>query len=149
MELQNFGSILNFAVELEAADRAFYYSAAENPACLTYKDFFEGLARDEERNEQAMLRTRRENVTEMILEPISDFSRTPFLTNREGVIGMSLSQVLVLALEIEDKAERFYLQAAEKLKALPEASRVLSRTAAKRAQHKKQLEALSRQAGSI
>jgi rubrerythrin len=149
MELQNFGSIFNFAVELEAADRIFYRNAAENPACIKHKAFFEGFARDEEKNEQVMLRTRRENVTEMILEPISDFSRTPFLANREGVGGMSLSAVITLSLDLENKAERFYIQAAEKLKALPEASRVLIRTAAKRAQHKMQLEALSHHTSSI
>jgi len=31
MPLKNFGSILNFAAELEAVDHAFYKAAAANP----------------------------------------------------------------------------------------------------------------------
>ena len=35
MPLTNFGSILNFAEELETQDQAFYELAVKNPACLT------------------------------------------------------------------------------------------------------------------
>ena len=43
MELKNFGSILNFAAELEAGDRGFYERAAKNPTCSSHRDVFENL----------------------------------------------------------------------------------------------------------
>jgi rubrerythrin len=143
MSLQNFGSILNFAAELESADQAFYLAAAANPACAEFKGMFEEFAADEKKNEKTILRVRRENVTEMILEPIYDFTKEPFVTDREGAETMSLEQVLSRALEIEDKARRFYTQAAEKINALPEVSRALARTAKRREAHKKRLQSLS------
>ena len=139
MELQNFGSILSFAVELEAEDFAFYQASAANPACAQHEPMLSEFAADEKKNEKTMLRVRRENVTEMILEPITDFSSEPFLTTREGVEGMNADQVLAKALDLEEKAERFYRQAAEKMKALPEVSRALERIARRRSAHRERL----------
>ena len=139
MKLQNFGSILNFAIELETAGQAFYHAAAASPACSERKALFEEFAADGKKNEKNILRTRRENVTEMILEPIPDFTSNPFLSDRQGVQTMSLDEVVARALELEHKAERFYNQAAEKISALPEVSRILARTATRHAAHKARL----------
>lgn len=144
MELKNFGSIMGFAAELEAADKAFYEAAATNPACAEIKDLLEAFAKDEIKNEKNMLRARREHVTEMVLEPIIDFASEPFVSDRQGTPDMNLEQVLARALELEEKAQRFYNQASEKTKGLAEISRVLAKTGEKRAAHRAQLEALSR-----
>jgi hypothetical protein len=77
MELKNFGSIMGFAAELEAADKAFYESAATNPVCAEFKDLLEAFAKDEKKNEKNMLRARREHVTEMVLEPIERSTGDP------------------------------------------------------------------------
>ena len=78
MPLENFGSILNFAEELEKQDQDFFAAAAGNPACSEYKDMFEQFAADAGKNVKTVQRTRRENVTEMILEPIRDLTRAPY-----------------------------------------------------------------------
>jgi rubrerythrin len=140
MELTNFGSIMSFAVELEGADKAFYEAAAVSPACGAYKDLMEEFARDEKKNEKNMARARREHVTEMVLEPITDFTREPFMSDREITPQMSLEQIMALALALEEKAQSFYSQAADKTKGLAEISRVLSKTGKKRAAHKARLE---------
>ena len=101
------------------------------------------LAIEAKKNEQTMLRARRENVTEMILEPIYGFSSEPFLSDREGAETMSLGRAVAVARELEDKAERFYTQAAEKIHALREVSRALARTAKRRAANKTRLAALN------
>jgi rubrerythrin len=140
MELTNFGSIMSFAAELEGADRAFYEAAAASPACGACKDVMEAFARNEEKNEKNMLRARREHVTEMVLEPITDFNGEPFISDREITPQMSLEQIMARALALEEKAQNFYSQAAEKTKGLAEISRVLSKTGKKRAAHKARLE---------
>ena len=84
MPLQNFGSILNFAEELESQDRQFYEAAAGNPACGAQRALFSALAAEAGRSVQTVQRIRREYVTEMILEPIRDFTRAPFCEACEG-----------------------------------------------------------------
>ncbi len=147
MELKNFGSILNFAIELESTGQAFYRGSAANPACSAHSALFQEFAEDERKNEQTMLRTRRENVTEMILEPIYDFSRASFLSSVDGVEGMGLKEFLASALDLEEKAERFYTQAAEKIRALPEVARALVRIGNRRAAHRERLMVLADEAG--
>ena len=144
MELSNFGSIMGFAAEMEGADRAFYEAAAANPACAAYMELLEEFARDEKKNEKNMLRARREHVTEMVLEPITGFTREPFISDREITPQMGLEQIMARALEIEEKAQSFYSQAAEKTRGLAEISRVLAKTGKKRAAHRARLEEISK-----
>ncbi|MGD8984393.1 MAG: hypothetical protein PVH99_19870 [Desulfobacteraceae bacterium] len=142
MELKNFGSIMSFAVELEAADKAFYEAAAASPACAAHKDLMEAFAKDEKKNEKNMLRARREHVTEMVLEPITDFTSEPYESDRELTQDMGLERIMACALELEEKAQSFYNQAAEKTKGLAEISRVLAKTGKKHAAHRARLEEL-------
>ena len=144
MELSNFGSIMSFAAELEGADKVFYEAAAASPACGAYKELMEAFANDEKKNEKNMLRARREHVTEMVLEPITDFTSEPFVSDREITPQMSLEQIMARALALEEKAQSFYSQAAEKTKGLAEISRVLAKTGKKRAAHMAQLEEISK-----
>ena len=144
MELKNFGSILNFAAELEAGDGGFYQCAAQNPACQSCKDLFEGLSKEHKQNEQRILRVRRENVTEMILEPIKDFTRFPFALECSGAERMDLAGVLETAQKIETRSEHYYREAAEKLKALPEVTGELKRIGKKHAVHGEKLRDLSK-----
>jgi rubrerythrin len=145
MELKNFGSIFNFAAELETADQMFYNTAAANPACAKHKALLEELAVQARKNKMTMLRARQENVTEMILEPIYGFSSESFLIDRDGAEKMTWAQTLELACKLEDKGHDFYIQAAEKIKALREVSRVLARTATRRAASKARLVATQKQ----
>jgi len=143
MPLKNFGSILNFAAELEAADQGFYQAAAANPAGAKYKEILQELAVEKKKNETLMLRTCRESVCEMILEPIVDFTRQPFVSDREGADKMSLDLLLSKAIQLEAKAHQFYTEAAGKIVALPEVARALTRNAKRRAADKQRLEQLS------
>jgi rubrerythrin len=125
MPLQNFGSILNFAEELEDQDRQFYMIVAANAACAGVRPLFAELEADAARNAREVQRIRRENVTEMILEPVRDFARTAFCEACEGAAAMSPAEALEVATRLEARADRYYSEAAEKLKALSEVSRAL------------------------
>jgi rubrerythrin len=125
MPLQNFGSILNFAEEIETQDRQFYAAAAGNPACASLRALLQELEAEAGRNVKTVERIRRENVTEMILEPVKDFTRTPFCEACEGAAAMAADQVLATARKLESRAERYYIEAAGKLAALTEVARAL------------------------
>jgi rubrerythrin len=139
MPLENFGSILSFAEDLEHQDITFYKAAAANPACADYKDMFEQFAADDKKNIATVQRTRRENVTEMILEAIKDFSGEPFCEQCEGAGQMNVADALDSARKLEDRAKRYYAQAAEKIKALPEVARALKTISKKHSAHLEKL----------
>jgi rubrerythrin len=125
MPLENFGSVLNFAEELESQDQQFYEAAAANPACGAHAKLFTELAAEAAKNAKTVQRVRRENVTEMILEPIRDFTRAPFCEACEGAAVQGAAEVTATARRLEERADRYYTVAAEKIKALPEVARAL------------------------
>ena len=139
MPLENFGSILNFAEELEVQNRDFFSAAAANPACSDMKALFEKLTADGQKNITAVQRTRRENVTEMILEPIQGFTRAPFCEECAGAGSMAKAEALATARRLEERAQRYYAEAADKIKALPEVSRSLKTLAKNHTAHLKAL----------
>ena len=142
MPLTTFGSILNFAEELETRDLAFYEKVAANPACIALKDLFTQFAADAIKNQKSVRRTRRENVTEMILEPIQGFTRNPFCEACEGAETLSADEALAAARRLEERAHRYYKEAAGKIKALPEVSRALRQIGKTRAAHIDKIEAV-------
>jgi len=125
MPLQNFGSILNFAEELEQLDQRFYEAALTNPACGAHTQLFADLSAEAGKNAKTVQRLRRENVTEMILEPVQDFTRAPFCEECAEAAVLTAAEVLKTAQRLEARAERYYIEAAGKLQALSEVSRAL------------------------
>jgi len=142
MPLINFGSIMNFAEEIENQDMSFYQAAAGNPACVAMKALFEQFAKDCKKNVQNAQRTRRENVTEMILEGIEGFYRAPFIEKSEDGSSMDVDAVMETAKRLENRAIRYYQESSEKMKALSEVSRALKTMGKKHAAHLKKIEAL-------
>jgi rubrerythrin len=134
MPLTNFGAILNFAEKVEQADMEFYRKASSTAAGEPYRLLFEMFAREGKKNLSLVQRTRRENVTEMILEPIRDFVRDSYQLTVEDAEGKDSSAILAAAAALENRAIRYYSDAAEKIRALPEVSRALKTMAKKRTQ---------------
>ena len=142
MPLENFGSILNFAEALEKQDQTFFATIAANPACAEYKEMFEQFAADAAKNIKTVERTRRENVTEMILEPVRDFTRAPFCEECAEAGSMGVEDALATTKRLVDRAERYYTEAAEKIKSQPEVSRALKTIGKKHKAHREKLAAL-------
>ena len=94
------------------------------------------------KNVKTVQRTRRENVTEMILEPIKGFVRAPFCEVCQAAPGMTAEDALAAAKRLEDRAVRYYSEAAAKIKALPEVARALKILAKKHNTHLQSLSAV-------
>lgn len=142
MPLINFGSIMGFAEELEKQDEAFYAAAAANPAFAEDKDLFEQFLKDARKNIKNVQRVRRENVTEMILEKINDFTRTPYCEEVDPTDAKDISEILESARCLENRAVRYYTDAAVKMKALSEVSHALKTIGKKHTAHLKKLDTL-------
>jgi rubrerythrin len=142
MPLTNFGSILNFAETLESEDATLYAKLAEHDACADIKALLEQFSRDNKKHIQTAQRTRRENVTEMILEPVKDFTRAPYqaVVADDELENLDTAGALRILKKREQNAEHYYADAARKIKALPEVARALKTLAKKHTAHLKQLE---------
>jgi len=131
MPLTSFGSILTFAEEFEIQDMAFYSGAVNNPDCDRFKSLVELFIKECKKYIVIIQRTRRENVTEMILEPIQDFVRAPFLIKEKDARGMSEAEVLETIKTIEQRSVDYYSTASKKMKSLPEVANALKLLAKK------------------
>lgn len=127
MELATFGAVLSYAVELEKALGALYRQAqAIAPTDLA--DTFDQNAQACQKREQLMERTRREQVTEMILEPIRGFQSEDYVLS-DAPAGGAQSKDLVAALrQAEETAVRYYTDGASHL-SIPEVKRIFQRLA--------------------
>ncbi len=140
MRLEGFGGILSQAAKWEKEDQLFFENSAKQSA--KHQDLFAGFANDCKKNEQAVLRARRENVTEMILEAVENFDTDDYQVEPGDPAEMTEAQRLESAGRLTDRAVRFYLDAAEKIKAQKEPARTLTQLAKKRSTHRKKLESV-------
>jgi rubrerythrin len=110
--LNSFGSILSFAVELEDSLRR-YYDQASGVSSDDLAELFENYVRKSGKRKQRLISIRQDNVTEMVLEPISGLDAA----NYELTLKMptSAGEAIAQAIELEQRAERFYTEAEPKL----------------------------------
>lgn len=108
--LNSFGAVMTYAIELETRLRDYYQAAGESIR-----------AADSDKRRQTLERVRRENVTEIKLEPITDLDEADY--------ALDLTDTSADAHQhIEQTAARFYADAAPKLN-VREAQRALERCA--------------------
>ena len=131
MPLTSFGSILTFAEKFEIQDMEFYSQALAHPGCTNLKEIIEPFIKEGKKLIAIVQRTRRENVSEMILEPIHNFVRTPFCIEKQDSIGMDSTQILDTIQKMEQRSMDYYESAAVKIKALPEVAVALKLLAKK------------------
>ena len=108
--LNTFGAIMTFAIEMETQIRDYYQSAGE--AARTA---------DADKRRLNFERVRRENVTEIKLEPIDGLSETDYALNLSDTSAAGQKAV-------EATAARFYTDTAPKIN-VREAQRALERAA--------------------
>lgn len=108
--LNTFGAIMTFAIEMETQIRDYYQSAGEATR-----------AADADKRRLNFERVRRENVTEIKLEPIDGLSETDYALNLSDTSAAGQKAV-------EATAARFYTDTAPKIN-VREAQRALERAA--------------------
>lgn len=125
-ELNNFGSLLRFAIELEKAASQIFKNSSGLCEDAT-KRVFEDLAREHARRASLLETVRQQNLNEMILEPIADLSRDDYPVE-EWLEKVSAQLSVESAQRIEEISRRFYLDSSEKAKSvLAEAARTFEK----------------------
>lgn len=139
MSLNNFGSILGFAEEIEAQNMTFFTEASLNPACGEYSSLLQDLEKNARKRSREVQRIRRENVSEMILEACEGFHREPFVVLTEDAITHTSLQVIDKVKELLGRSADYYEKAAAALKSQVDVAVALKNLAKK---HKKELKKL-------
>ena len=120
MELGTFGAIMKFALETENDVTSFYESVKGLVKSEELASLFSNLSIRGQKRGKTIERIRRENVTEMILEPITGLDSdafTPVTTIPESSNDETLQG---MAVEIENCLNAFYTQTAVKVDFLSE-----------------------------
>jgi rubrerythrin len=143
LELGTFGAVLRFALELEAAMTALYKSALGHTTNPKLKQLAEGFIQRGEKRVQLLMRLRRENTTEMLLEPITGLDSEKFRPQTELSKGAGDASLTKLASAMETKLQAFYTAAAEKVSFLSEAAGAFERLAEENTENARRLQTLS------
>jgi len=141
MALNTFGAVLRYAIEMEERAAQFYSGAAAAAKDSQVTGFLRDLAVVRARRAQQVTRIRRENVAEMILEPVANMDGRSYARNLDLSGDASDSERLRMASLLEEDAQRFYLDAGQRL-SIAEVSRALSRLAKENGQAKSKADAL-------
>lgn len=131
MALNTFGAIMGFAAQVAEDALKVYREALLEVKDPALREKLDALASEEEKNCTLMERMRRENVTEMILEPIDGLERESYTLEAVLASGADDADFLEAALMLEERAERFFREAAAKVP-IPEVARAFRKVAKKK-----------------
>ncbi len=131
MTLSTFGAIMGFSVEMVQQTETFYKTMLQKAKDPVLRAALQVLLEEEEKNYSLVEKTRRENVTEMILEPIAGLHRADYEIEMKGMDQTKDADLLKTALLLEERERRFFSEVSEKLP-LPEAGRIFRKMAQKK-----------------
>lgn len=115
MELGTAGAILSYALDLEAKTADFYQRSIEGETNGSIKAAFEENHQRHRKIAKTLDRMRKENVTEMILEPVHGLSGQAFVIKTEN-----LPSTVAASKEIEKTILKYLRVSAEKVAFLPQ-----------------------------
>lgn len=115
MSLSTLGAVLKFALELETTARDFY---EKNVSIYSFKN----LLLQYDKRIKKIKKIRRENTTEMILEPIIDFYSESFEFTFLKVEKTDENKIEYIGRMIEETLKKYYEEAAKKISFLNEVS---------------------------
>jgi rubrerythrin len=135
--------IVSFAEKLEDSSSTFYERLAER--FVESKEIFLTFAKESEKNKTSVVRTYRETITDALEAGFSfegldirDYEAETTLTE-----DVSYSEALGIAIELEEKACKFYSDVAERSQSLlATIPRAFSRVAKRRSDRKLKLQSL-------
>ncbi len=129
LELGTFGAVMSFALELEHASEAFYKKLYGSTSDPTLKPVLEKILSRCPIRVSTLERVRRENVTEMILEPIRGINSDSYPTAITLPSSADSSDLRDAAKAWEQKRKGFFESASRKIEFLMEAADAFERFA--------------------
>jgi len=110
-------AIISFAEKLEEDSSKFYEELAEK--YVEDKETFLSFSKESRENRVLVIRTYQETITDALEACfIKGLNLNDYLAETKLKEGMSYSDVLKMAIELEEKTSKFYLDVAERTKSL-------------------------------
>ncbi len=131
MALSTFGAIMGFASEMIGSSLDIYKIAIGKAIDPNLKETLQALLKEEEKNYSLMEQTRRENVTEMILEPITGLRQEDYEMDVKLPDHTKDVDLLKVALALEEKEKKFFIDSSAKVP-LPEVARIFRKVVKKK-----------------
>jgi len=141
MALTTFGAIMGFAAEIARQAGDVYQVLAHQAGNPVLKETLQALSEEEIKNRSLMEKTRRENVTEMILEPIAGLQREDYEINLMTEDRREDADLLKTALILAGREKRFFGDASSKMP-LPEVARIFRKLAQRQQDNLAKLQSL-------
>ncbi len=141
LDLGTFGAIIKYAMEIESKVNDFYKEVSEAAKNDALVRLLGDLVTRGQKRINTLERVRRENVTEMILEPIEGFDSDSFGIDADASLALDDATIRTMANSIESTLQKFYNTAARKIDFLPEAEYAFELLAEKNEETIKHLEA--------
>ena len=109
-------AIISFAEKLESNSSKFYEELAEKSA--ENKETFLAFAKESRKNKVLVTRTYQETITDALEACFIQIDLSNYLTETTFREAMTYLDALKMAIELEEKASKFYFDAAEQSKSL-------------------------------
>jgi hypothetical protein len=142
MTLTTFGAIMGFAAEITEQTAEIYKTLGHKAKDLGLREVLQALSAEGEKNHSLMEKTRRENVTEMILEPISGLHQEDYGIDLKVVDQMEDADLLRAALVLEEREKKFFDDVSIKVP-LPEVARIFRKITQKKQRNLAKLQSLA------
>jgi rubrerythrin len=141
MGLTTFGAIMGFAAEMAGKTEEVYKAFMSRAKTETLRDVLQALAEEGGKNHALMIKTRRENVTEMILEPVTGLQQEDYEIDLKVPEVTEDASLLKAALMLEERQKKFFRDASSKVP-LPEVARIFRKVAQKKEENLARLQGL-------
>jgi hypothetical protein len=141
MALSTFGAIMGFAAEIVGQTKVAYEALMEKAKDPALREVLGQLVAEEGKNHTLMERTRREHVTEMILEPITGWYKKDYDIDVKHMEQKDDAGLLSIALLLQTREKRFFQDASAKVP-LPEVARIFRKIGQKKEENLERLQGL-------
>ncbi len=141
MALSTFGAIMGFAAGITRQAADIYGVVAQKANDPVLKEVLLSFQKEEEKTHALMEMTRRENVTEMILEPVAGLHRADYEIDPKSLVQASDENLLKSALILEERERKFFYDASSKV-SLPEVARIFRKIVKKKEENLLRLQGL-------
>jgi rubrerythrin len=133
---------MGFAGEITGRTADVYKTMAQKTKDPGLREILQILSVEGEKSRSLMEKTRRENVTEMILEPITGLRQEDYEIDLKVKDQMQDADLLKAALVFEERERKFFADVSSKVP-LPEVARVFRKIAQKKQENLARLQNLA------
>lgn len=146
MELKTLGDSLTFGMNLEMQASEVYMNAARDAENLEMKETLLGFAAVNKKRKVILEKIYNENIySDMdtgIFEPITGLTAVDYLTEIRPASEINSLTILILAIELEEKENKFYIDLASQIKSRRGISRIFEKMAQENCDRKLKLRSI-------